>query len=326
LTSYRIAVLCASLFAAGCSGLGSLPSEPPPLDMEEPLALFGEPDDEGAREALPTGTFSGVYVADSRGSLEDLLGDPEGIVVERVVENSPGELAGIEAGDLLLEADAGTGARALSWPSQWRELELESAPGTKVRLVYDRAGAERETELELEARVHPPQRDEAQRYREERRVGMVVRTATEVVARAAGLGPGGGAVLVGLAPRSPWRGVDLAFGDVLSAVNGEPIAHPQVLLDAIRAAPENGVLRVARARAGARAEVEAPISRRQRVFREFRIPLIARYENDGRRKELSILFGLFANTRTEAAWRTTLLWFIRFGGGDADRLVEVPGS
>ena len=36
-------------------------------------------------------------------------------------------------------------------------------------------------------------------------------------ARAAGLGPGGGAVVVGLSERSPWRAAGLRFGDLIVA-------------------------------------------------------------------------------------------------------------
>jgi C-terminal processing protease CtpA/Prc len=321
----RLVALSLALSALGCAGLGSLPLEPPPLELEEPLPLFQEPDDEAARAALPAGSFTGVYVADARESLEDLLGEPEGLLVERVIENSPGEIAGLEAGDLLLSLDAGAGPRRLAWPSEWHTLELETEPGAKLRVVYDRAGAERECEIVPLPRVRPRAREDTQRFREDRRVGLVVRTATEVEARAAGLGPGGGAVIVGLAPESPWRAAGLSFGDLVAEVDGEPIAHPEVLLAAIRTAPEHGALQLVRVRDGVRTELAAPLSQRERVFREFRIPLLARYENDGRRRELSLLLGLFRRTRTEAAWRMTLLWFIHFGGGDVDRLVEVGG-
>ena len=47
---------------AGCS-FASLPTEPPPLfDMEEPLPLQKEPDDEAVRVRLSAGSFSGIHV------------------------------------------------------------------------------------------------------------------------------------------------------------------------------------------------------------------------------------------------------------------------
>ena len=63
--------------------------------------------------------------------------------------------------------------------------------------------------------MRPPDREPAETFREEQHAGIVVRTATEVEARAAGLGAGGGAVLIGLAANSPWRQKGLRFGDVI---------------------------------------------------------------------------------------------------------------
>jgi C-terminal processing protease CtpA/Prc len=92
--------------------------------MEEPLPLAHEPDDEAARRELAPGTFTGVVVGDARTSLDAMLEEPEGLLVTAVVENSPADFAGIEAGDLLLEVRAPEG-HPLRWPangarSSWR--------------------------------------------------------------------------------------------------------------------------------------------------------------------------------------------------------------
>ncbi|MFN9706922.1 MAG: hypothetical protein ACK595_19165, partial [Planctomycetota bacterium] len=55
-----------------------LPDKAPALaDMDEPLDLRAEPDDEAARGKLPLGAFSGLKVADARDSLAAKLGDEE---------------------------------------------------------------------------------------------------------------------------------------------------------------------------------------------------------------------------------------------------------
>jgi len=311
---------------AGCSalGAGALPTEPPPLiGMEEPPALFREPDDEEARLALEAGAFSGVVMGDARDSLDALLDEPEGVLVTRVVENSPGDAAGIVEGDLVLAYQTPAGEVSLAWPSEWRALELESPPGTRVTLVLDRAGRERAAELELVARVHPAARGTALRLREEERVGVVVRTATEAEARALGLAPGGGAVVVGLARSSPWRAAGLLFEDAIRAVDGTPLAHPQALFAAIRAAPEDGTLVLTVVRDGLELELEVPVSRRRSAISGFKIPLVYSYEAERGAKRTSVLLGLYLHERTPAAWRMRILWFISFGGGDADRLEEV---
>lgn len=322
LRTHLLLALLALPFGA-CSLSPDLPEQAPALaDMEEPLDLRTEPDDEAARTALPAGTFSGIYLRDARETLEEKLNDPETVVIERIVENSPAALAGLQVGDLLLEVEVDGGeARTIGTPSQWRQLELEAKPGTKVALFVDRAGREAETELTLAARAQPAARELGERYREEQRVGVVVRTATEVEARAAGLGPGAGAVIVGLSAKSPWRDAGLRFEDLIVALDGEPLAHPQQLLTTARDSARS-VLAVTYVRDGAQRTVEARLTRRATETTEVSLPLLFSYEHERGRSEWSMLLGLFNYRSTRAAWRFRLLWLIGFGGGDADELLE----
>ncbi len=316
LTLSLIAVLTA------CKATDVSASSPPLAGMEQPLELMAEPQDESARAALPNGSFTGLVVGDSRTSLDALVGEPEGVVVTAVVENSPADAAGLEVGDLVLEARAAQ-TMALHWPSEWRRIELESEPATSIALVVDRAGAERIFRVVTVPRVHPSDRTPAERFREERRVGLVLRTATEVESRAAALGPGGGAVVVGLTRESPWRPAGLRYGDLVRAVDGVEVGHPQVLVDAIRNAPEKATLDLELVREGAIVAVRAPLSRREQEFKRFSIPLLAKYERQSERSSFSLLFGLFSHESTAAAWKATLLWFLHFAGGDADRLETI---
>jgi S1-C subfamily serine protease len=244
--------------------------------------------------------------------------------VTRVVENSPGDAAGIEEGDVLVRATDAAGAeKALSYPSQWRAIELAAAPGSQIRVTIDRGGAERTAVVAVVARVRPPEREAVARLREEARVGIVLRSATEVEARGAGLGPGGGAVVVGLSAASPWRAAGLRFGDLVVGVGGKEVAHPQAVLDAIRAADEEATLSVEFVRDGTRQTVDAPISRRAQEVQHINVPFLFTYDADRGSTEWSAILGLVNWHSTMVAWQVRLLWFVKFGGGDADRLVEV---
>jgi membrane-associated protease RseP (regulator of RpoE activity) len=313
----------ALILAAGCGSMlpEKLPDKPPPLaGMEEPLALFVEPDDEPARQELPRGSFTDIVVGSGWSSLDE-EGDEPGLPVKRIVENSPADAAGIAEGDILLAViDAQGEETELRWPSQWRKLELETEPGAQLTIVHDRAGVEREVAITVIPRVRHPERQETERFREEDRVGVVLRTATEVEAREVGLGPGGGAVVVGLSRDSPWRAAGLVYEDLITAVDGKSVDHPQVVLDAIREG--EGSLKIAFVRDGRDDELSAPLSRRVSEVTRFNI-VIVDYESDRGRSELSILFGLFLYESTPAAWEWRLLWIFRARGGDADRLEEV---
>ena len=324
-----VLVLAATLLMPSCSSLfRKLPDERPPLaDMEEPLDLFDEPEDEAARQALPAGSFTGVYVAEATESLDDLFEESAGLTVERIVENSPAAFAGLEEGDLLLEArPSGGDVIELEWPSQWRDLEIASAPGTTLTVLVDRAGAEREFTIELERRLAHPDREAVERFREEERVGVVLRGATEVEARRVGLAPGGGAVVVGLSRRSPWRRAGMMFGDLITEIAGQPVDHPRVILDAVQATESDRSVPLVIWRGDESRTVELAVSARSQDVHEVSIPPLYSYESERGKSEWSILYGFLGHESTQAAWRFRLLWFITFGGGDADELESVEGS
>ena len=320
--THLLAALCCAASPA-CSLLSELPEQPVALaDMEEPLDLRAEPDDEAARAALPAGTFSGLYLRDARETLEAKLNEPEAVIVDRVVENSPAAAAGQQRGDLVLEVEVdGGAAQELGTVSQWRQIELTARPGAEVALLVDRAGREAETALTLVARARPAARVATARSREEQRLGVVVRAATEGEARAAGLGPGAGAVLVGMSANSPWRSAGLRFGDLVAAVDGAALTHPQKLLTAARDA-DGGSLEVTFWRDGEARTVSAALTQRRAELTEVRLPLLFQYESARERSSWSVLYGLVGYRSTRAAWRLQLLWVIGIGGGDADELLE----
>jgi C-terminal processing protease CtpA/Prc len=245
------------------------------------------------------------------------------VLVAEVAANSPADAAGLAAGDLLLNARIGGGpVRPLTGASEWRKVELDAKPGEEVRVRFDRAGREAETMLRVTPRVRPEPRHEVVRLREEERVGVVVRTATEVEARRSGLGPGGGAVVVGLARGSPWRAAGVRFGDVVVAIDGQSVASPQVVLDALRNATGDQV-ELTIARGGERQQLTAALTTRASEVREVNLPLLFHYSAERGTTTTSFLLGIFHYRSTAVAWRMRLLWLISFGAGDADRLVEV---
>jgi C-terminal processing protease CtpA/Prc len=306
-----------------CSLSPDLPELSPALaDMEEPLDLRNEPNDEEQRLALPVGTFSGLYLSDARNTLAAKLEDPDSVKIERVVENSPAHLAGLRAGDLVLEVEIdGGAAQTISRPSEWRKLEINSKPGTKIVLFIDRAGREAETEVTLVKRLRAPDRQLTERFREELHLGIVVRTATELEARTANLGPGAGAVIVGMSQHSPWRAAGLRFKDLIVSINNQPLTHPQELLTAARDETLES-LQVTFVRDGETRTVAAAKSNRAQEITEISVPLIFSYEVGRGHAEWSMLLGFISYRSTAAAWRFRVLWLIGFGGGDADQLLE----
>lgn len=315
-------LLCALLaLMAGC--VSKLPEESPPLaDMEEPLELFAEPDDEAARTALPLGTFTGVSLGAASGSLDQLFEAASGLPVQDVAANSPADVAGIVSGDLLLEARLGEGEwTPLRADSDWRRFELEATDITPLEVRFDRAGRITRTTIRPIPRVRAAARVATRRVREEQRIGVVLRSATEVESRAAGLGPGAGVVIVGLSANSPWRAAGLRFGDLITQLGSTPIGAPEHALDALRTA--SGRIAVTYRRDGTLRTIDTPLTTRARHVREFSIPLLVDYESARGKSDFSLLFGFFRHEQTKAAWRIRFLWFLRFGRGDENALLEV---
>src|SRR5690606_18466270 len=98
---------------------------------------------------------------------------------------------------------------------------------------------------------------------------------------------------------------------------------PGIVLEAIDAAGER--IDVKFRRDGETRTIDAPTTRRAADLREIYVPLLLDHESDRGHADTSVLFGLFRYEETRAAWRVRLLWLIRFGGGDADELLEVDG-
>ncbi len=321
-----------------CACQSAVPDESPALiDMEEPLELFQEPTDEAQRQDLPQGAFIGIELSNAPASLDSAFGGESapGLEVLGLVQNSPGSLAKLEVGDLLLEAEfteyGAKVVRELQYASDWRAIELALPAGSQIDLLLDRAGREAQTVLTLAARNIPAERTPAARFREEQRSGIVVRTATEVEARAVGLAPGAGAVLVGLSAKSPWRPAGLRFGDLIATVDDSAVGHPQVLLDALRSAPEDGSIEVTYFRPASQGAefsaantVKISVTQRNRALREIDVPLIFHYRRSGhKRSKWSALLGVLQYKHTPAAWRFRLFWLIRMGSGDTEQLTEV---
>ena len=305
-----------------------LPEDPLPLaDMEAPPHLQEEPDDEEARRALPLGSFTGVYAED----LGDLMSEMEfgaaGITVERIVENSPGHAAGIQVGDLITQVHAPPefDRAGIDSVSVWHRVEDVLPAGRDIEVELDREGRSLNLTLTLEARVAPRERHAITRLREEEYVGVFVRTATEVEARAAGLGAGGGAVITGLSARSPWRVAGLELGDLIVAIDGRTITHPQIVLDAIRGAAEKEEMEVEIVRAGTRKIRRTRTTQREHELRSMTIPLLFSFEDKRDKSEWAFLLGLLGNESTRVASRFRFLWFFTIESGEANLLEEVDG-
>lgn len=318
-------VVLSAFILAGCGGASGLRTKADPLeDMEIARTQFDMPEDEEQRQQLPLGVFTGIEVGDSRQTLQAQLEEPEGVLVTKVVENSPAVAADIRVADILLEATIDDQDPViLAWPSDWYKIEQTASTDSDIDVLYDRAGKDLETTLKPVARLSRPARLPGNRYREESKVGVIVRNASEVEAHEAGLTRGEGSVVVGLAGQSPWRKAGLQFGDVILSVNDQMVKNPQELLAAINGLSPRDPMTLTVFRDNQRLTFDTTVTQRQREVKRFGIPLLYSYENDRGVKKTSVLLGLFKVRKTAVAAQYRWLWLIHYTVGDASRLEEV---
>jgi C-terminal processing protease CtpA/Prc len=107
--------------------------------------------DEGARAfsmVVVDDNFLGVYtepVTSENMSRYNLSGEPRGVVVTRVVENSPAARGGLQKDDVIVRFDG----EAVTSTQKLSRLINESAPGHAARLTVSRGGSEREMTVTL---------------------------------------------------------------------------------------------------------------------------------------------------------------------------------
>ena len=310
------------LSSLGCS---SLPTEADPLgNMEVSRTLLAAPNDEEQREKLSLGVFTGIEIGDSRLTLEEQLEAPEGVLVKGIVENSPAAAAGLQEGDIVLDAaiDDNT-PNSLHWPSDWFKLEQTTQTDSVIHVLCDRAGRDFRTTIIPVKRISLPPRLSSETFREEAKVGIIVRNASEVEAEKAGLARGEGCVVVGLAWTSPWRQAGLLFGDIIIEINDMSIKNPQELLITINSLNKNDDVKLVVFREDKKVTLNTTVSKRQSETKKINIPFIFSYNNKRGIKETSALLGLFSVRKTSVASEYRLFWLINYTVGDSNRLEEI---
>jgi len=248
----------------------------------------------------------------------------EGVLVTGIVENSPAATAGIQVGDIIIEAaiDENT-ATLLHWPSDWFKLEQAAQVDSVIHVLYDRAGRDFKTAIKPVKRISPPNRLSGNTFREESKVGIIVRNASEVEAERAGLTRGEGSVVIGLARTSPWKQAGLLYGDIILEINNIKIKNPQELLITINGLNKGDDVKIVVFRDGEKITLNATVSKRQKETKAFSIPLLFSYGKKGGIEKTSVLLDILSVKKTQVASEYRLFWLINFTTGDSNRLEEI---
>jgi hypothetical protein len=181
------ALFIAAMTLSGC-GMPLENRSLPLRDLEYSSAAVQEPDDETVRQRLDPGCFSGMTLTQHvAGNLNDALeGDLGALPVQvvAVAEHSPADLAGLRPLDVLVASQIDGQTRIeITHTGQWRQFEQMSQPGTVVSVWYKRLGEIKTTTMTLSKRARLENRIPIRVLTEDQRVGVCVRTLTEVESR-----------------------------------------------------------------------------------------------------------------------------------------------
>ncbi|MBD3170011.1 MAG: PDZ domain-containing protein [candidate division Zixibacteria bacterium] len=95
----------------------------------------------------------GVVIDDLNEQLGEFFGieDGEGVLIEKIVEDSPAEKAGLKAGDVIIEMDG----KHVSNTSELRKILAEKEAGDEVKIIVMRDKRKKEIKAELSEKFGP---------------------------------------------------------------------------------------------------------------------------------------------------------------------------
>lgn len=194
--------------------------------------------------------WAGVSAQPIDATMAEALGMslPQGTVLTQIHPASPFAAAGLEPGDVV----AGLNGLAVNSPQEMMFRLATLGVGAEVSVTYLREGAEKTAALRLAPPPDDPPRDETRIADDLPLAGATLLRINPAVTAEFGLPVEASGVLVagvdGLAAR-----VGLAPGDILLAVNGQPVASPTEVVTALQSGGRRWQLDILRQ--GQRAEL-----------------------------------------------------------------------
>jgi serine protease Do len=197
------------------------------------------------RQIVATGKASharlGVAVQDLNQALAESFGlkSPGGALIASVSKDSAAAAAGLKPGDVVTQVNG----EAVDRSGMLSSLIGLSAPGEKVTLKVWRDKAFRDFEVKLgSADTKVAQNDTGGQGAQDGQLGLALRPLTRDERRQSGVD--GGLVVDDVAGAAARAGVEA--GDVLLAINGQPVQSVEQVRDMMKGKPKNVALLVQR--------------------------------------------------------------------------------
>lgn len=182
--------------------------------------------------------YIGIYGQDVTPEMAELLGakgQKKGVVVHKLVDDSPAKKAGIQNGDIIIKKD---GKEIESWDSFRNEI-AKMPPGTKVKLTVIRDGKEKEFSFELATR---PGKESAKGEGEEgasEKLGVTVQNLTPELEQKFGYKGETGVIVTQVEDGSPADEAQIVPGTLIIEVNRQKVNNADEFWKAVKKGGNN---------------------------------------------------------------------------------------
>ena len=184
--------------------------------------------------------YVGIYGEDVSSEMAEHFGvkDRKGILVNKVIENSPASKGGIEKGDIIVKTDGNTVG---DWNSFRNEI-ARKAPGTKINLTVIRNGSEKDLEIKLEAKESKAVSAEAE-DKGAKQLGINVQDLTPELAQQFGYtNEKSGVIVSGVDPASSAADEGITPGTLITEVDRQKIENTQNFWELVKKAKDSVLL------------------------------------------------------------------------------------
>jgi len=161
--------------------------------------------------------YLGVYISSIDADLAKKLklGSREGVLITEVMPGSPAEKAGFKNGDVVIEVD---GVR-VKGPTQFRQLILNTEPGTETNMKVIRDGKEIELKVKIGERAGEGKTPSLFTWR-----GISLQELTDELAKRFGYEGEEGVLVANVKSGSPGYEAGIQPGDLITDVERKPVS------------------------------------------------------------------------------------------------------
>ncbi|MEN6385807.1 MAG: DegQ family serine endoprotease [Phycisphaerales bacterium] len=177
--------------------------------------------------------YIGIYGQDVTPEMAKLLGAKDikkGVVVHKLVQDSPAQKAGLQNGDIIIKKD---GKDIETWDSFRNEI-ARLAPGTKMKLTVIRDGKEKEFPLELATRPGKEAPEEDAQEQASEKLGVTVQNLTPELAQQFGYKGETGVIVTATEQGSPAEDAQIVPGTLILEVNRQKVKDVDEFWSAVK--------------------------------------------------------------------------------------------